>query len=141
MIENVIELAGSLSPLLHRINLGDINYTHSTTTTAKITNNTTSDLSRCAYPICNTSTTTPAATTTTTTTTTTNSTTSANTTTSTATASTKIQNAGGDNKQYIPITHLTLKQCGACGQVSYCCIEHQKLDWKRHKHYCIQVKM
>jgi hypothetical protein len=31
-----------------------------------------------------------------------------------------------------------LMRCGACKEkkVSYCCVEHQKSDWKLHKHTC-----
>ena len=27
-------------------------------------------------------------------------------------------------------------KCSACKKVSYCCKEHQVLDWKRHKSVC-----
>ena len=28
------------------------------------------------------------------------------------------------------------KRCGSCHQVSYCCPEHQKADWKEHRKVC-----
>ena len=28
------------------------------------------------------------------------------------------------------------KQCGSCHQLSYCCPEHQKADWKEHRKVC-----
>ena len=33
-----------------------------------------------------------------------------------------------------------LKQCAGCRVVYYCCHEHQKLDWKRHKPICKRVQ-
>lgn len=29
-----------------------------------------------------------------------------------------------------------LKCCGRCRTVFYCCVEHQKADWKAHKAFC-----
>jgi hypothetical protein len=31
-------------------------------------------------------------------------------------------------------------KCGECKTVFYCCSEHQKLDWKKHKRICKEVK-
>lgn len=31
---------------------------------------------------------------------------------------------------------LCSSKCSNCGQAFYCCIEHQKSDWKRHKINC-----
>lgn len=37
------------------------------------------------------------------------------------------------------ITTGNLKKCGACLQVAYCSVEHQKLDWRTHKMACRAV--
>ena len=32
---------------------------------------------------------------------------------------------------------ITISVCQRCLNVFYCSIEHQKLDWERHKAYCL----
>ena len=32
------------------------------------------------------------------------------------------------------------KKCSMCGSLYYCCVEHQKQDWKRHKPKCDNFK-
>jgi hypothetical protein len=32
------------------------------------------------------------------------------------------------------------KACAACGIVSYCCKDHQRLDWRRHKQLCLDCR-
>lgn len=34
----------------------------------------------------------------------------------------------------------TLKRCGACKMISYCCEDHQRKDWKNHKTFCGVIK-
>ena len=33
-----------------------------------------------------------------------------------------------------------LKVCSRCKAVFYCCVEHQKDDWKQHKPNCVEPK-
>ena len=37
-------------------------------------------------------------------------------------------------------TDNDLKLCAACGLISYCCKDHQKIDWSRHKCVCKMLR-
>ena len=37
-------------------------------------------------------------------------------------------------------TGTKLMTCRGCGIVKYCCAEHQKLDWPKHKHMCKAIQ-
>ena len=35
----------------------------------------------------------------------------------------------------------TLKRCSRCKSVAYCCREHQKQDWSKHKNHCLRIDL
>lgn len=34
----------------------------------------------------------------------------------------------------------SLKSCSDCMLISYCSVDHQRMDWKTHKSFCKQIK-